>query len=118
MVPKLEERYPNIVGPRPHCSPHRAEWPKDRFEPTQMGLSVGKVRMNLFTFWDAGNILPLHSHGDADSHLTFVNAGSFRIFGDGWERVVKTGDRLQFDPGVIHGYEALEAGSQLTNIIY
>jgi len=118
MVPKLEERYPDITRTRPaNVSPHRTTWPNQTL-PVTSTVTIGKLALNFFTFVEAGHVLPLHSHSEGEAHITFVNSGRFRIFGNGWERIVATGDRLQFDPHIEHAYEALEPMSQLTNIVY
>ena len=119
MLPKLEERYPEIVGRAPQgVSPHRTSWPSSFTLPAVKQQQIGKLTINHFTFIEVGHTLPMHSHPEGEAHLTFVTSGRLRIFGEGWERIVSPGDQLQFDPEFSHAYEALEPMSRITNIIY
>jgi quercetin dioxygenase-like cupin family protein len=78
----------------------------------------GTLHMTIHDFAEVGDELPLHSHPDGLSHVSFVNRGSFRSFGDGWERTMKPGDMVLFAPDQQHGFTALEPNSRLTNIRY
>ena len=79
-------------------------------------LNVGKLTGVIYNFDDAGDELPLHVHGEHDIHITVVARGSFRCFGHGWERVLSTGEVLDWDVGQHHGFIALEPNSRLVNI--
>lgn len=118
MVPSLEERFPQINTPRPNVGAHRVDWPKGKFQPSHATFKIGKTTVTCFTFHDAGNVLPMHSHPEGEAHLTFIAEGRLRIFGEGWERIVETGEQLVFPPDLAHAYEALSDGAKITNVVY
>lgn len=80
----------------------------------------GSLRGVTFGFPDVGSVLPLHSHPEGQAHFTFVRKGRIKILRAPGveERVVGPGTWLKFLPGELHGYEALEAGSKITNVTY
>ena len=80
----------------------------------------GKLRGVTFTFPEVGSALPLHQHGENEAHFTFVRRGRLKILRPTGqpERIVERGAWLMFEVGEWHGYEALEAGSKITNVIY
>lgn len=80
----------------------------------------GALRGVTFEFPDVGSHLPIHSHPEGEAHFTFVRKGRLRILRPSTqsEAVVGPGTWLRFAPDELHGYEALEAGSKITNVIY
>ena len=80
-------------------------------------LVLGKLTGTVYDFDHAGDELPRHTHGEADIHISIVARGSFRAFGDGWEKIVETGAVIDWDVGIYHGFEALEDKSRLVNIV-
>lgn len=77
----------------------------------------GNLRGGVFDFPHAGDALPMHSHGEADVHITVVARGSFRTHGNGWERVLKAGDVADWKPNDPHEFVALEDNSRIVNIV-
>lgn len=80
-------------------------------------FAFGKLNGAVYDFPDAGDVLPMHRHGEADVHITVVARGSFRTHGNGWERILKAGDVADWKPNDPHEFIALEADSRLVNII-
>jgi quercetin dioxygenase-like cupin family protein len=81
------------------------------------GFALGKLSGLIMDFQLVGDKLPMHTHGSADVHITIVARGSFTARGDGWEREVKSGDVLDWQPEQPHEFEALEDRSRIVNII-
>lgn len=82
-------------------------------KPIHFGRLVGSI----YDAPDTNDILPMHTHGEADVHITIVARGSFKVHGDGWEMVAKAGDVLDWKPGQRHELIALEPNSRFVNII-
>jgi len=80
-------------------------------------ITLGKLSGSIYDFPDVGNALPMHSHGEADVHITVVARGSFRVHGTGWERVLSAGDVADWKPNDPHEFIALEENSRIVNII-
>lgn len=78
---------------------------------------LGKLSGLIMDFQLAGDKLPMHNHGFADVHITIVAKGSFNCRGDGWEKIVKAGDVLDWFPGQQHEFVALEADSRVVNVV-
>jgi len=76
-------------------------------------LSFGKLSGTIYDAPDVGDILPMHTHGEKDVHITVVARGSFRVHGDGWEMVAKAGDVLDWKPGQAHELIAPEGNEPL-----
>jgi quercetin dioxygenase-like cupin family protein len=80
-------------------------------------LSVGKLFGTIYDFVEVGDELPRHTHDTFDVHISIVARGRLLVFGDGWEREVASGAILDWEPGVYHGFRALEPASRLVNIV-
>lgn len=80
-------------------------------------LLLGKLTGTIYDFTEAGDVLPMHSHTEADVHITVIARGRFRAQGDGWWRRVSAGDVLDWRPNEPHEFVALDANSRLVNII-
>jgi quercetin dioxygenase-like cupin family protein len=80
-------------------------------------ITLGKLSGAIYDFLDAGDALPMHSHGEADVHITVVARGSFKAHGNGWERVLKAGDVADWRPNDPHEFVALEDNSRIVNIV-
>lgn len=78
---------------------------------------LGKLVGTIYDFPEVGDVLPMHSHSEADVHISVVARGSFRAHGNGWERVVSAGDVLDWRPHDPHEFVSLEAASRLVNIV-
>lgn len=84
---------------------------------TQTPHNFGKLAGTIFDFEDAGDMLGMHNHTEADVHITIVSKGSFRAHGDGWEMILKPGQIVDWDAGQAHELIALEPGSRFVNIV-
>lgn len=80
-------------------------------------ITFGKLSGAVYDFPEAGDVLPMHQHGEADVHITVVARGSFKAHGNGWERILKAGNVADWKPNDPHEFVALEADSRLVNII-
>lgn len=80
-------------------------------------LLLGKLTGMIYDFPEVGDVLPMHSHTEADVHISVAARGSFRVHGEGWQREVKTGDVLDWRPDEPHEFVATEASSRLVNIV-
>jgi quercetin dioxygenase-like cupin family protein len=78
----------------------------------------GGLQMTTFDFSEIGDILPMHSHGEDDAHVTFVRRGSIRVHGPVMGVMeLKAGAFVDWPAGIEHEYVALEAGTRITNIV-
>lgn len=84
---------------------------------TDRPISFGKLVGTIYDFPEIGDELPLHVHGESDVHITVVARGRLLAFGSGWEREISSGAVLDWEPGVYHGFKALEPNSRLVNIV-
>ena len=80
-------------------------------------ITLGKLSGAIYDFPEVGDTLPMHSHGHADVHITVVARGSFKAHGNGWERVLKAGDVVDWKPNDPHEFVALEDNSRIVNIV-
>lgn len=80
-------------------------------------IAFGKLTGVIYDFPEVGDELPRHTHTAEDVHISIVARGKLLAFGDGWEREVSAGAILDWEPGVYHGFRAIEPNSRLVNII-
>ena len=80
-------------------------------------LMLGKLVGTIYDFPEVGDELERHTHGPEDVHISIVARGRLRAFGDGWEQELSAGAILDWEPGVYHGFVALEANTRLVNIV-
>lgn len=80
-------------------------------------VSFGKLKGAIFDFQEVNDVLPMHDHTEEDIHITIVARGSFRAYGDGWERKLKAGDVIDWKVGQRHELIALEPNSRFVNIV-
>ncbi len=80
-------------------------------------VSFGKLNGAIFDFEQVNDVLPMHDHTESDIHITIVARGSFRAYGDGWEREFKAGDVIDWKVGQRHELIALEPNSRFVNIV-
>lgn len=81
------------------------------------GLSTGALAGVIYDFESVGDELPMHIHTKENNHISVVARGSIRAFGNGWERVCKAGDVIDWRPNDPHGFAALEANTRVVNIV-
>ena len=71
-------------------------------------LAYNEGLMCVENTFEKGAIGKLHSH--PHTQITYVVSGEFSFTIDGEERIVKAGDTMLKENGVIHGCTCLEAG--------
>ena len=80
-------------------------------------ITYGKLNGTIYDAVKVDDILPMHTHDEGSVHITIIARGSFRVHGDGWEMVAKSGDVLDWTPGQRHELIALEPNSRFVNIV-
>ena len=80
-------------------------------------ISFGKLSGTRYDFPLEGDVLPMHTHGEMDAHISIVSRGSFRAHGDGWELTLVAGNVVDWPAHQAHEFVALEPGSRLVNIV-
>ena len=80
-------------------------------------LTLGKLVGSIYDFHLVGDILPMHQHDEETNHITFVTRGSFKAHGNGWEKIIKAGDLLNWAANDPHEFIALEPNSRIVNIV-
>lgn len=81
-------------------------------------FSTGDVRGIILDFENAGDILPMHSHGEDDVHITIVARGAVRVSGPAIETAEhQAGAILDATAGIVHEFVALEDKTRIVNII-
>jgi quercetin dioxygenase-like cupin family protein len=76
----------------------------------------GKLGITVYDFEFPLDTLPMHTHDEYSNHISIISRGSFRVHGDGWEMVAKSGDVIDFEVGQSHEFIALEPNSRFVNI--
>ena len=84
-----------------------------RTRPFVFGKLVGTINDAI----EMDDLLPMHSHGEQDVHITVIARGSFKVRGDGWEMTAKAGDVIDWEPGQTHELISLEPNSRFVNIV-
>jgi len=77
----------------------------------------GNLSGTLFTFKEAGDLLPMHNHDENTVHITFILDGSFKVRGETWEFEAKAGKFIDWQAGQAHELIALEPNSRFLNIV-
>jgi len=80
-------------------------------------LNAGDVRGTIFSFEFAGDILPKHTHGPDDVHITIVSRGRVKAYSHDWEIEASAGGILDFRPNEPHEIMALEDDTRIVNIV-
>jgi quercetin dioxygenase-like cupin family protein len=78
---------------------------------------LGRLAVNIYDAPSVGDILPMHSHGENDVHITIIARGSFLVRNNDWEIVAKAGDVIDWQVGEEHELTSLEPNSRFVNII-
>ena len=80
-------------------------------------FELGTLKGTIFDFYEINDVLPMHSHTEADVHISIIARGSFKVHGKGWEKNVKAGDVVDWSPGQDHEFISTSQNSRLVNII-
>ena len=84
---------------------------------TNRPMTFGAARLTIYDFEDVGDELAPHAHQAMDNHVSIVARGRFRVSGNGWQREVAAGAIVDFEPGQVHGFVALEPRSRIINVL-
>lgn len=79
-------------------------------------LNFEKLRGTIYDFPEIGDELPKHWHDEGMSHISVVARGSFKAFGNTWEKILTAGDVIDWPSMQTHGFVSLEENSRLVNI--
>ena len=80
-------------------------------------LHYGRLMMNVYEFKTTNTILPMHNHVSGGGHISIVGRGCFEAKGDGWSKILKQGDIVDWDDRQNHEFISLEDNSRLINIV-
>jgi quercetin dioxygenase-like cupin family protein len=79
-------------------------------------LETQGLKVMIYDFTHAGDELASHAHTEYDNHISVVARGKFRVTGNDWTRDVSAGAYIDWKPGQVHGFVALEPNSRLINV--
>ena len=80
-------------------------------------IETGDLKGAIYDFPEINDILPMHEHTPNDVHITIICKGSFKVHGNGWDKKIKAGDILDWNPYDPHEFISLEENSRLVNIV-
>jgi quercetin dioxygenase-like cupin family protein len=84
---------------------------------TSKTLKVGIINGTIYDFPEVGDILPMHSHIESNSHITIVARGSFTANLSEQTMTLNCGDVINWPANQAHEFVALELNSRLVNIV-
>lgn len=72
----------------------------------------------IYTFEKAGDVLPMHRHGEIDVHVTCIMRGRFRIHGpEIGDKEYEAGAFIDWAVGVDHEFIALTDNARVGNFV-
>jgi hypothetical protein len=80
-------------------------------------ITFGRIKGTIYDFEEIDDILEKHWHTENNNHITIVVRGSFRATGTNWEKIIKAGDVLDWEPYQQHEFKSLESNSRFINIV-
>ena len=81
-------------------------------------FSAGKLIGIVYDFPEAGDVLPMHSHGEADVHITVVARGRVRAHGPLiGSTEYASGAVIDWPVGIEHEIVGIDPGARIVNII-
>jgi len=78
---------------------------------------AGDLRGVIYDFEAIGGIVPKHTHGENDAHITFVIRGKIKAYSHDWEQEAVAGNMIDFPVGQPHELMALEPNTRIVNIL-
>jgi quercetin dioxygenase-like cupin family protein len=82
------------------------------------GFSAGKLSGVIYDFPEAGDVLPMHSHGETDVHITIVARGRVRAEGPQiGSTEYASGAVIDWPVGIEHEITGIDPGARIVNII-
>lgn len=79
-------------------------------------LKLGQLDVRIYDM-DLGDRIPNHSHGEKDSHILVCARGSVRIITPEWEKILNTGDVIEFFPLQKHEIVSMQDNSRVVNVV-
>jgi quercetin dioxygenase-like cupin family protein len=76
----------------------------------------GGLRVIIFDFEVAGDVLPFHVHDEKTVHITIVTRGKIKAYSHDWEKEASAGATLDFRPNEPHEIVALEDNTRIINV--
>lgn len=80
-------------------------------------FNLGKLSGTIYDFPELNDTLEMHQHDENNVHITVIARGSFRVHGEGYDIISKSGDILDWQPNQLHEFISLESNSRIVNII-
>ena len=77
---------------------------------------LGDLRLQIYDFEFAGDVLEKHNHTENNVHITIVTKGKVRVSSHDWEIEVASGGVIDFRPNEPHEFAALEDDTRIINI--
>jgi len=77
---------------------------------------LGDLRLQIYDFEFAGDVLGKHIHDERTVHITIVAKGKVHVSSHDWEIEVAAGGVIDFKPNEPHEFVALEDGTRIVNI--
>jgi quercetin dioxygenase-like cupin family protein len=79
-------------------------------------FDFGKLNCKIYNFSEIGDVLDEHTHDEESVHITIVCKGSLKMKFNLSEKIVKSGDIIDFKANQSHGFIAIEKNSKIINI--
>jgi quercetin dioxygenase-like cupin family protein len=79
-------------------------------------VGLGDIVGSIYDFEFAGDVLPKHTHTEADIHITIVARGKIKAYSHDWSIEAEAGKILDFRPHEPHEIMALEPNTRIVNI--
>jgi quercetin dioxygenase-like cupin family protein len=80
-------------------------------------IATGNLNGIVYTFEQAGDVLPMHTHQEGNAHITIVARGRIKAHGNEWSAEYGAGSVIDFPSNQSHEFIALEDNSRIVNII-
>lgn len=80
-------------------------------------MLFGNLKVKIYDFEISGDILPMHVHDEDTSHITIVSRGKIKAYGESWERILESGQVIDFTSGMMHEIVSLEDNTRIVNVL-
>jgi quercetin dioxygenase-like cupin family protein len=80
-------------------------------------INAGKLSGMIYTFEQAGDVLPMHTHTEGNAHITIVARGRVKAHGNEWSAEYSAGAVIDFPSNQSHEFVALEDDTRIVNIL-
>lgn len=81
-------------------------------------VQFGDLAGTVFFYEKEGDMLPVHTHNEANNHITVVSVGSFRCTGNSAieGKIITQGMVVDWPPNQPHGFIALSDGAKMVQL--